>query len=555
MTDQNEPGAGTAGPATARETSQYAEAQRQIREQLGGAPIAHSLDGRSFAYEAPLQSAVPAGEFVVITTRDNRRFLGQVRDVTRVEREGPELTVEGDAGLGVKLDTGNVSQTSFRVRLQTVQGNGLLLGRLPDDGAATAALSHQFTDAVVALAPTETVSRYLASVSSGGAQLAVGRLQGSGETPDSSLLASGFGRHTFLCGQSGSGKTYSLGVILERLLAETDLQMVIIDPNSDYVHLDEVRPDLTTGEASGELAGGLARYQRAVAGLRVLRPASTSTAPDATIKIRFSDLSPQVQATILQLDPLRDRDEYAAYWTIVRQLGRDRYSLKDVQAQASASLAAESRQLALRIANLKVSDWSIWAEGDEWSLREVEPGWRALVLDVGGFSHPAEQSLVANALLNELWRMRDRRQATLVVIDEAHNICPQEPDNAIQALATERAIAIAGEGRKFGLYFLLSTQQPHKIHGNVLAQCDNLVLMRMNSTEDLQHLSRVFSFVPPALMDRSRTFAQGESLVAGKISPVPMLIRFGQRYSREGGGDVPATWASPAAESTTEPAS
>ena len=44
--------------------------------------------------------------------------------------------------------------------------------------------------------------------------------------------ASGFDRHTFLCGQSGSGKTYSLGVILERLLIETDLRMVVLDPNA-----------------------------------------------------------------------------------------------------------------------------------------------------------------------------------------------------------------------------------------------------------------------------------------------------------------------------------
>ncbi|MGH3270692.1 MAG: helicase HerA domain-containing protein, partial [Trebonia sp.] len=39
--------------------------------------------------------------------------------------------------------------------------------------------------------------------------------------------AAGFNRHTFLCGQSGSGKTYSLGVILERLLTETDLENVL----------------------------------------------------------------------------------------------------------------------------------------------------------------------------------------------------------------------------------------------------------------------------------------------------------------------------------------
>ena len=41
------------------------------------------------------------------------------------------------------------------------------------------------------------------------------------------LDAGGFGRHTFLCGQSGSGKTYSLGVVLERLLLETDLRIVV----------------------------------------------------------------------------------------------------------------------------------------------------------------------------------------------------------------------------------------------------------------------------------------------------------------------------------------
>lgn len=545
MTDHLEPDGAPAGAANPAETSQYAAAQRRIREQLSGSPTAHSLDGRSFTYEAPLDRAVPAGEFVIITTRDGRRFLGQIRDLIVFEREGPELTVEGDAGLGVKLKTGNVSQTSFRVQLKAVQGSGMLLGRLPREGADTVDPDNRFTDAIVSPASSQTVARYLSSVSKGGAQLTVGRLQGTGDTPASSMQASGFGRHTFLCGQSGSGKTYSLGVMLERLLAETNLQMVIIDPNSDYVRLGEIRPELA---AAGDVSAELARYQQAVTGLRVLRPAAFNAAPGASLKIRFSDLSPQVQATVLQLDPLRDREEYDAYWTIVRQLGTDRYSLKDVQAQASANLAAISRQLALRIANLKVSDWPIWAEGDDWSLRDLEPGWRALVMDVGGFSHPAEQALVANALLNELWRRRDRRQPTLVVIDEAHNICPQQPENLIQAQATERAITIAAEGRKFGLYFLLSTQQPHKIHSNVLAQCDNLVLMRMNSTEDLQHLSRVFSFVPPALMDRSRTFTQGESLVAGKITPVPMLIQFGQRYSQEGGGDVPDTWARPAPE-------
>ena len=128
------------------------------------------------------------------------------------------------------------------------------------------------------------------------------------------------------------------------------------------------------------------------------------------------------------------------------------------------------------------------------------------------------------------------------MIDEAHNVCPAVPGDPLTALATENAVRIAGEGRKFGIYLIVVTQRPQKVHENVLSQCENLVLMRMNSTADLAHVASVFSFVPPGLIDRATTFNQGEALVAGKITSHPALIRFGARITQEGGADV-AGWA------------
>ena len=64
------------------------------------------------------------------------------------------------------------------------------------------------------------------------------------------LDAGGFDRHTFLCGQSGSGKSYSLGVVLEQLLLETDLRIVVLDPNSDCVRLPTVREGADPGLAA-----------------------------------------------------------------------------------------------------------------------------------------------------------------------------------------------------------------------------------------------------------------------------------------------------------------
>jgi uncharacterized protein len=174
-----------------------------------------------------------------------------------------------------------------------------------------------------------------------------------------------------------------------------------------------------------------------------------------------------------------------------------------------------------------------------------EGDWQCLVLDVGSLELPAERAVVAEALLAHLWRGRRRREPILVVVDEAHNVCPQEPEDAVTALATELAVLIAGEGRKFGLYLLVASQRPAKIHANVLSQCENLALMRMNSLGDLDHVRTVFSHIPPTLVEQSSTFRLGESLVAGRIVPNPTFAGFSGRLSLEGGGDVSTSWAEP----------
>jgi DNA helicase HerA-like ATPase len=136
----------------------------------------------------------------------------------------------------------------------------------------------------------------------------------------------------------------------------------------------------------------------------------------------------------------------------------------------------------------------------------------------------------------------------LIVIDEAHNVCPQRSAGGVVELAARHVIQIAGEGRKFGLYLLTATQRPQKVHENVVSQCDNLLAMRMNSAADLVHLGASFSSLPAALLEEASHFRLGEALVAGKISPVPTHVRFGSRLGQEGGSDVAADWAARAAE-------
>jgi DNA helicase HerA-like ATPase len=342
--------------------------------------------------------------------------------------------------------------------------------------------------------------------------------------------AKGFSRHTFLCGQSGSGKTYSLGVILERLLIETDLRVVVLDPNSDFVRLDQLRSD-----ADPVLAG---RYRQQAAGVAVY---SARADGERRLRLHAAEVSPAAQAAALRLDPITDRDEYAALADFLAS-----ENTPTIEA-LKGSDDPEAHRLGRRLANLGVDRYTIWARGQAGSVLDAvhDESIRCVVIDLGSLPTREEQSLVATVVLGDLWRHRAERRPVLIVIDEAHNVCPAEPLDPLAALASERAIRIAAEGRKFGLYLLVSTQRPQKIPQNVLSQADNLVLLRLNSLADAAFAQAVFSFVPPGLIQRSVTFRQGEGLIAGKISPEPALLRFGARISEEGGADVPATWASP----------
>ncbi|WP_285363971.1 DUF87 domain-containing protein [Microbacterium sp. LMC-P-041] len=88
-----------------------------------------------------------------------------------------------------------------------------------------------------------------------------------------------FNRHTFWCGQSGSGKTYALGVVLEQLLLETELPMLILDPNADFVRLQSTRPSAAPHHAeriartptSGCSARGASRASRCACATSICR--------------------------------------------------------------------------------------------------------------------------------------------------------------------------------------------------------------------------------------------------------------------------------------------
>ena len=495
------------GMSTPGNLAAYRSMRRVLEQSV--LPLATSIDGRAFTFQVSLHGlALEAGGYVVLEGSGGGR-LGQVLELAATTVDAAELELAGGEELG--------GRASVHMRLAT--GVGAVL-----DGDGTS-----FHDAELRPAEPAEVGAWLARVAPKRARLPVGELALAPGVP-LELDAGGFDRHTFMCGQSGSGKTYSLGVMLEQLLLETRLRVVMLDPNSDYVRIGEPRDE--TGEHA-------ARYREVASAIDVHRATATG---QERLRLLFRDLTPEAQAALLRLDPVADREEHAELDALLTE------ERPDALEAFLTSTRPEAARLAMRVRNLRVDRFGVWARSDGGSTLERvhDAGRRGVVVDLGSLATREEQSLTAAAVLGSLWARREERRPVLIVIDEAHNVCPARPADPLTAIATEHAVRIAAEGRKFGLYLLVSTQRPQKVHPDIVTQCDNLVLMRLNSSADAAYAQQVFSFVPAGLLARAPAFGLGEALVAGKICPSPALLRFGRRIAHEGGADVPADWAAPA---------
>ncbi|GAA1545879.1 DNA helicase HerA-like ATPase [Microbacterium ginsengiterrae] len=360
--------------------------------------------------------------------------------------------------------------------------------------------------------------------------LTVGEVLEAPGTP-ARLDARKFNRHTFWCGQSGSGKTYALGVVLEQLLLETELPILILDPNADFVRLREPRATAAPEDA--------ARWSEL--DMRVFRSGDSE---GEGLHTRYVDLSPAAKAAVLQIDPIADAEEYNALLHLEEEAfghGAATAAQFDAASMVRALRASGDpvrTRLANRMENLQVLEWDLWSRGSSSVVDVIAERPRATVLDLGGFDHPAEPRVAALAVLEQLWARREERRPILIVIDEAHNLCSPEPATAVERALTAQLIQIAAEGRKFGLWLFLSTQRPTKIHPNVLSQCDNLGLMRVNAPRDLAELAAVFGFAPEESIRRAKDFTQGQALFAGGFVGDPTVVQMGERLSEEAGGDV-----------------
>jgi hypothetical protein len=195
------------------------------------------------------------------------------------------------------------------------------------------------------------------------------------------------------------------------------------------------------------------------------------------------------------------------------------------------------------------------------------------VVDLPSLPDVNTRLLAINAVLNTVWdsvRLRwdralskpaaqDSRAPTFIVVDEAHNLIPNNPRGKSESALREQFRTIVAEGRKYGLFLLLVSQRPDKLDPLVVSECENKAIMRIGSGAVLNITKQMLGLddLSPKLLEKCLEFETGRALLIGPWAPDGYQIMYSAaRRTVEGGRNLrDEIWAQPPPMHTAKEAS
>lgn len=351
--------------------------------------------------------------------------------------------------------------------------------------------------------------------------------------------------HVAILAGTGSGKSYTAGVLVEELLSPKNRAAVLIlDPHGEYDTLTQMR-----GNSKFQGEDG---YQPQV---KIIRPEN--------IKIRVSSL--EFYDILTLLPQMSDRQQAIlkkAHDEVRRQYPDRHWSTQDLIAavyevdcvedeEGKVKHGSSADALAWKLEKMQRSDYfHAW---EHLPPKELFTPGQVTILQMNEIPLE-EQQVIATAILRQTNHARMNTQKgrvceddeqylpypVFILIEEAHRFAPaHEPSQCKRVLRM-----ILSEGRKFGLGVGLITQRPGKLDSDVLSQCMSQFILRIVNPVDQESLKHGVEAAGRDLLRELPALSKGQVIIAGACVNTPVLCRVRQRLTTHGGDtlDAPALW-------------
>ena len=358
-------------------------------------------------------------------------------------------------------------------------------------------------------------------------------------TPADDLLR----QHLLITGATGSGKSTSAVTILHGLLTANQ-STIIIDPTGEYTTLPNAvvaklgwnafidYERLTGAELagffgateSGEVEKVADAWQSLKLQMNIVKQPGIYGKVGREWAVHeqlLGKLYHYPQPADMTLLPAQLQQEFAVpvddFDLIGQEIDHEAFRKLLPIVRRMTRLVADSRFQKLMNLPQRDRDGSVAMRTDVMYLMQLFSTQRSshkfLVIDVSDYADDLGLGkVIVSLLMTALLRLNQMLPDTLpvtVLIDEAHRYLGEVD------LASDGIFRVAREGRKAGLYLMLTTQSPLDLPAQLLGQFGNYLIHRLNTMSDVANL--------PSLVPIAKRIAEqgvGEAILSG-INYVP----------------------------------
>jgi DNA helicase HerA-like ATPase len=456
----------------------------------------------------------------------------QVEVVAQIERvisASQALTKELDFEIIKKIIESGLAD-------RKVWGQARVLGYLTEAGELYQPKKAVIPGKPVFIAPAELLEKFYSYPEE--EAIKVGSLITRTEVPVS-LSIKGFRRHLAIIAQTGSGKTYLSGIIVEELLRKGGT-IIMLDPHADYVFLsrkvDGKRHELSDRMTVFRSPASTGRYTEAEVGriepyeicfsdldldeIRLLcRISRTYTNIVSGLRKAFDEL--KARKKVFKLEDLLEELQNADKWKDEKD---QKVDLKVIDGARSA-VKYLTRLVKMRL----FTDAST-------NIGQLLRPMRLSVVDLSGLDDEVSDYIAYRVLSDAYEKVSsgEFNYPVFAFVEEAHRFIPATGST----LSSRMIKKIAAEGRKFGVFLVVITQRPSKVHSDVLSQCNSQIVMRITNPKDQEAVAASSERLGETLLDDLPGLNTGEAVIVGEMTRAPIMARIKKRVTREGGSDV-----------------
>jgi hypothetical protein len=133
--------------------------------------------------------------------------------------------------------------------------------------------------------------------------------------------------------------------------------------------------------------------------------------------------------------------------------------------------------------------------------------------------------VLSRMIFEKLRKAKDRNKFPVnLVLEEAHRYISTE-SGKVFGNANKIFERIAKEGRKYGMFLLISSQRPSELSRTVLSQCSNFIVHRIQNPEDLSHIRQITPHISETILKRLPSIPTQHALIFGHAVNLPTTFK------------------------------